>query len=197
MARTELKSTIERVHRLRNRLATLDQELRTLHSYGPRTSELQRRYCELLIRSACLKQSAIERAIAIYRIDVSHVRSRVHYCGPGDMQGRRGATSLNRNGIVGVEIGDEAFVSAAWLGSTIAHEVEVHVGRHHVHGLGYPPGNERLALIYEVEAYDYELLSKDRFGLSADDIELLKLRRASDYRRLQCQNPTRPTTLST
>jgi hypothetical protein len=46
-------------------------------------------------------------------------------------------------------------------------------------------------LIQEVEAYDYELASKERFGLSADEIRLVKLRRASCYRRLQWENRRR------
>jgi hypothetical protein len=184
VSRTDLESTLERVHRLRSSLVKLDQELRSLPRFGPRASEVQRRTCELLIRSARLKQRAIRRAIETYDIDVSHVRSGVHYSGPGDMRGREGATHRKPNGFVRVEIDDEAFVSPARLGSTIAHVVEVHVNRHHVHGLGYPSADEQLALIYEVEAYDYELASQDRFGLSDEDVGLLQQRRAILVRKL-------------
>jgi hypothetical protein len=184
VSRTELESAIDKVIRLRSRLAELDRELRSLHRYGPWTPEVRRRYCELLIRSAHQAQHAIHRAIDVYDIDVSRVPSGVQYCGPGDMRGRNGATYLDRNGVVRVEIGDDAFVSAARLGSTIAHEVEVHVNRHLVHGLGYPPADEQCALIYEVEAYDYELASKDRFGLSAPEVELLQRSRDGCCRQL-------------
>ena len=89
------------------------------------------------------------------------------------------------------EIGDEAFASAARLGSTIAHEVEVHVNRQIAKGISYPSTDEQGTLIQEVEAYDYELAGTDRFGLSADELKLLKQRRASYYRKLQWENRKR------
>ena len=43
----------------------------------------------------------------------------------------------------------------------------------------------------EVEAYDYELQNKDRFGLSEEDIRLLQQRRRTHYQRLQLENRRR------
>ena len=107
------------------------------------------------------------------------------------MRDREGATHVDQDGTIRVEIGDEAFASAGRLGSAIAHEVEVHVKRHLAQGIYYPPTDEQGSLLQEVEAYDYELESKDRFGLSTEELHLLAQRRASCYQRLHWQNRKR------
>jgi hypothetical protein len=187
----ELELDIEQLHRFGGMLVELDQKLGSLPRFGPQTPSVQRRYCELLLRSALLKQSAINRAIAAYGIDVRNVPFGVAYSPHGGMRDREGATYVDGDGTIRVEIGDEAFASAARLGSTIAHEVEVHVNRQVVNGIFFASADEQGWLIQEVEAYDYELASKERFGLSADEIRLVKLRRASCYRRLQWENRRR------
>lgn len=67
---------------------------------------------------------------------------------------RATATFVDTDGTVRVTIGDAAFASAAWLASSIAHEVEVHVDRkvrkRHTGRFGVV----QLALLDEVEAYD-------------------------------------------
>lgn|SRR5262249_4643219 len=177
----KLEADIEEAHRLHCDLAELELQMRRLPWFDPRLSMVQRRYCELLLRSARLKQAAIGWAIAIFKIDARRVRSRVRYASRRD---REGATYVDSYGIVRVEIGDDAFGSAGRLGSRIAHEVEVHVNRHIAQGTYRPPTDERGTLLQELEAHDYELASKDRFGLSAEELELLAQRRESYYRRL-------------
>jgi hypothetical protein len=187
----ELQADIEQVHRLDGELADVENQEQSVRGDDPREPTLKRRYGELLLRAARLKQSAIRRAIATYRIDVSRLHLGVSYSPHGDMRDREGATYLDEDGTVRVEIGDEAFASAARLGSTIAHEVEVHVNRQIAKGVYYPSTDEQGTLIQEVEAYDHELASKDRFELGADELKLLKQRRASYYRRLEWENRKR------
>jgi hypothetical protein len=107
------------------------------------------------------------------------------------MREREGATILDHDGTISVLIGDPAFRSAAWLGATIAHEIEVHVDRQIARRVHYLPSNEEGTLIQEVEAYDHELAGADRFGLSSDEVRLVKLRRASAYRQLRWENRRR------
>jgi hypothetical protein len=81
-----------------------------------------------------------------------------------------------------VRIGRAAFRSAAWLASTIAHEVEVHVNRQAMAGQWYtdPEG----AALQEVEAYDYEIQNAARFGLSTAEVAELRERRRFYYQWL-------------
>ncbi len=187
----ELQADIEEVHRLAGELADMEQQEQGVRGDDARAPTLKRRHVELLLRAARLKQTAIGRAIAAYRIDVSHLRVGVSYSPHGDMREREGATYVDEDGTVRVEIGDEAFASPARLGSTIAHEVEVHVNRQITKGVYCPSTDEQGTLLQEVEAYDHELASKDRFGLGADELKLLKQRRASYYRRLEWENRKR------
>jgi hypothetical protein len=152
---------------------------------------LTRRYQELQLCSARLRQLAIQLAIVAYRIDASRVRDGVNYSPHGAMQGREGGTVRDRDGRIRVTLGDDAFSSAAILGSTIGHEVEVHVNRQVEKGVDYPESDSQGTSVQEVEAYDYELQNKDRFGLSEDDIRTLHLRRRTHYQRLQEQNRRR------
>jgi hypothetical protein len=186
-----LASQIEQVHLADIEIAKLDEEMQRAGRVDPSAPTRQGRCRELQLRTARLKQAAIQRAIDTYGIDVSHVPFGVIYSPHGNMRDREGATFLDRDGTVRVEIGDDAFASASRLGSTIAHEVEVHVNRQIAKGIHDPPSDEQGTLIQEVEAYDYELLNKDRFGLSDDELKLLKQRRASYYRRLEWENRKR------
>jgi hypothetical protein len=155
------------------------------------TTAQKLRQRELQLCSARIKQSAIRRAIDVYEIDVGHVSVGVHYSPHGDMREREGATYVDRDGTVRVEIGDAAFGSAGQLGSTIGHEVEVHVNRQLARGVYYPPSDEQGTLLQEVEAYDYELASTERYGLGPDEVKVLRQRRAIHYRRLQWENRKR------
>ena len=165
------------------------EEIRALDAELAKTEQAGRP--ALLGRVARLKQAAIRRAVEVYGIDLRRVASGVQYSPHGNMREREGATILDADGTIRVVIGDSAFRSAAWLGSTIAHEIEVHVDRQIARGVHYPPSNEEGTLIQEVEAYDHELAGTDRFGLSQDEIRSLKQRRAGFYRVLRWENRRR------
>ncbi len=182
-----VESDIARAHRIDAELQGLGQALRQAGPSDARWS----RYRELQLHCARVKQAAIARAIEVYKIDVRNVPLGVHYSTQGDMRYREGVTYFDQDGTIRVEIGDEAFRSAAELGSTIGHEVEVHVNRQIVQQVFYPPSDEQGTLIQEVEAYDYELANADRYGLSPDEVKLLQRRRAIHYRRLQWENRKR------
>ncbi len=51
--------------------------------------------------------------------------------------------------------------------------------------------DEQGVLIHEVEAYDFELASVARFGLSADELKVVRQRRGACYRALQYENRRR------
>jgi hypothetical protein len=182
-----LAAEIEEIHRLDLELSRLDREQAGLRAV-PDAREFQVRCGELKIRAARLKQSAIGRAVVAYDIDVRLVRYGVNYSPHGGMHDREAATFVDADGTVRVEIGDEAFLSASWLGSTIGHEVEVHVNRQIAKRVAYPPGDEQGVMIQEVEAYDFELASQGRFRLSVEEVAIVKQRRASHYRRLTWEN---------
>ncbi len=180
-----LEADIKQAHPAEAELARLQDEMQVVREDDPVAPGLLRKYRELQLRAARLKQAAIQRAIDAYAIDVSKIGCGVSYSPHGDMREREAATFLDQDGTVRVEIGDLAFGSAAELGSTIGHEVEVHVNRQIAKGVHYPMSDEQGWLIQELEAYDYELANKDRYGLSADEVNVLKTRRAIFYRRLQ------------
>jgi len=186
-----LEGEIAQAHRVDAELDGLEQEMRRTGSDDPQAPARRSRYRELQLRCARVKQVAIARAIEAYNIDVRNIPLGVHYSMHGDMRDREGATYLDQDGTIRVEIGDQAFRSAAQLGSTIGHEVEVHVNRQILQQVFYPPSDEQGTLIQEVEAYDYELANTDRYGLSPDEVKLLKRRRAIHYRRLQWENRKR------
>jgi hypothetical protein len=182
-----LTNDIEEIHRVDLQLSRLERELTAPQAVSQ--SPESRHRCDLIrVRVARLKQSAIGRAVGTYDIDVRQVLFGVSYSPHGGMHDREAATFVDADGTVRVEIGDEAFLSASWLGSTIGHEVEVHVNRQIVKRVAYPPDDEQGVFIQEVEAYDYELASKDRFGLSLEEVLIVKQRRASHYRRLTWVN---------
>lgn len=75
-----------------------------------------------------------------------------------------------------VEIGPSAFSSWGMLGSTLAHEIEVHANQSFMKIMAQDaampgsPGTRHA----EIEAYSHELKCKDRFGLSNTEVWLIK-----------------------
>jgi hypothetical protein len=124
-------------------------------------------------------QAAIDAAIANHEIDTSHVKGSVAY---DPTLAEEGATSHDGR----VRIGRAAFRSAAWLASTIAHEVEVHVNRQAMPGRWYTDSEG--AALQEVEAYDYEIQHAAHFDLSAHEVVELRRRRLFYYQWLSPGN---------
>jgi hypothetical protein len=176
-ARAEsLSEEIDEIHQVDDELATLGGVARAPKLAG---------------RAARLKQGAIDHAIVEYGIDIGALPAGVHYSPHGNMREREGATFLDRDGTLRVVIGDKAFRSPAWLGSTIAHEVEVHVNRQIAKGRRASASDEEGTSIEEVEAYDFELANQARFGMHADEGKLVRQRRMAFYRTLQYENRRR------
>jgi hypothetical protein len=77
-----------------------------------------------------------------------------------------------------IEIGPSAFLYGfGWLGSTIAHEAEVHYHLQAKNGIWASKYDSQGIAMQEVQAYNYELANADRFGLSKE------LRNEITYRR--------------
>lgn len=176
--RTALLGDISEIHLIDAELATHD----------PRVPANRNRGRKLVRRAAIVKHTAIHRAIFVFAIDDSRVPFGVNYSPHGGMRERDGATIVDADGSVRVLIGDPAFSSVAWLGSTIAHEVEIHVNRQLFKDVYYPASDEQGQLIQEVEAYDHEIRNRDRFGLSHDELDSVRRRRAMSFRRMQWEN---------
>ncbi len=123
-----------------------------------------------LPEAAALKQRAIDKAIKCYGIDISKTTG-VKYDSTVSGEGET-------NGAGAVGIGDAAFTTAGWLGSTIGHEAEVHAGQQAAENKWYL-GKQGTAM-QEVQAYDYELKNAPRYGLSQDEIGDT-IRRRDDY----------------
>jgi hypothetical protein len=75
-----------------------------------------------------------------------------------------------------VEIGPSAFSSWGMLGSTLAHEIEVHANQSFakILALDAAAANQPGTQAAEVEAYRYELKCKDRFGLTNTEVWLIE-----------------------
>jgi hypothetical protein len=76
----------------------------------------------------------------------------------------------------------------AWLGSSIGHEVEIHVNEQAMKGRWYT-GPQGTAL-QEVQAYDYEISNAKRYGTSPADLADLKKRRSDNYSQLNAYYKT-------
>jgi hypothetical protein len=119
-----------------------------------------------------MSQHSIDAAVKFFEIDIPRgVRGPLFDPTLGD----RGLTT--RKGAYGkltVHIGPDAFSSWALLGSTIAHEIEVHCRQNflaiHLMDLGGFDGTGTA----EREAYSYELQHAKRFGLSPYDQDLIR-----------------------
>jgi hypothetical protein len=114
-----------------------------------------------------LRQQAITLAVAAYGINIYHVKSLLY----DDTEEDNGTTDYEGN----VTIGKTAFISPGELGSTIAHEAEVHVMQFRT-GRSYD-GLEGSSL-NEVEAYDWEIVNAPRFGHSKDRVAGLRRNRS-------------------
>jgi hypothetical protein len=167
------------------RAGSLADEIDEIHRVDAQVAAGAR---ELVVPCARLKQAAIDHAITAFHIDVRAASTGVHYSPHGSMREREGATYVDRDGTYRVEIGDAAFRSAGWLGSTIAHEVEVHVNRQVAQGGHRTASDEETVSIDEIQAYDYELASQARFGLAADELARVRQRRSAFYRTLHDEN---------
>src|SRR5713101_4733525 len=120
--------------------------------------------------AAAMRQRAIDEAIKHFGIDTSKTKS-VTY---DPTVSGEAVTSSDAK----VRVGDAAFRSPEWLGSSVGHEVEVHVNEQAAKGKWYtgPEGTN----IQEVQAYDYEIANAKRYGTSPADVADLEKRR-KDY----------------
>jgi len=116
-------------------------------------------------------QRSIDIAMKLYAITIPE-----HVKGPFYSQELEDRGLTMRRGIASdavVYIGKEAFSSWALLGSTLAHEIEVHCRQNflaiHFQNLSGFDGTG----LAEREAYRYELAHADRFGLQQYDRELI------------------------
>lgn len=130
--------------------------------------------------AAGYKQQAIDLAIDVYKIDVSKVSS-VLYNPEVDDEGLTTPTTDECETPL-VEIGDGAFRSPGWLGSSLAHEVEVHVNKQQRHLCHY--ADPLTKALFEVEAYDFELSRVERFGTDQRELAELGARRKRHYSNL-------------
>jgi hypothetical protein len=120
------------------------------------------------------KQSALDKAVDAYKIDTSKAKAVIFN---RDTVGE-GETSKEGT----VTMGNDAFKSAAWLGSSVGHETEVHNNAQAQNDVWYT-GKEGTAM-QEVEAYQYELDNSKRYGTTKEDQEELGRRRQSYYNKL-------------
>jgi len=136
---------------------------------------------------ARLRTQAMTLAIEAYRIDtsgLSKLGGRLAYV-VTDTTGREGGADDGHD----IRLTAAAFRSAAWLGSTLAHESEVHMNRHFLAGKVHV--SEEATAMQEIEAYDHELANAARFGLSEDEVKEIKGRRRAHYRHLGSENRQR------
>ncbi len=134
-----------------------------------------------IAEAANTKQDAIDEAIKVYNIDTSKTTS-VKY--DSSVSGEAVTTSDGK-----VSVGDDAFRDPAWLGSSVAHETEIHVSEQAKKGNWYN-GTQGTA-IQEVEAYDHEIANGERFGTSEENMKDLKKRRKKYYDSLSSDNKAR------
>ena len=120
------------------------------------------------------KQEAMDKAIAAFGIDNSHVKSMTYDSSVS------GEAVTSKDG--SVRVGDEAFRDAGWLGSSLGHEIEIHVNEQAEKGNWYT-GAMGTAL-QEVQAYDYEIANADRYGTTKENLEDLEKRREDNYNQL-------------
>jgi hypothetical protein len=119
-----------------------------------------------------LSESSIKTAMMVYGI-----KSPTRFNGPFidfKMEDRGLTVRKGVNSIPTVYVGPEAFSSWALLGSTLAHEIEVHCRQNflaiHFQNLAGFDGTG----MAEREAYRYELANASRFGLAQYDQDLIR-----------------------
>src|SRR5262245_61173679 len=139
------------------------------------------------IAVARLRTQAMMLAVEAYRIDTSGLRKlggRLAYVAT-DTTGRDGGADDGHD----IRLTAAAFRSAAWLGSTLAHESEVHMNRHILGGKVHV--SEEATAMQEIEAYDHEIANAARFGLAEEEVNEVKGRRRSHYQHLASENRQR------
>jgi hypothetical protein len=109
----------------------------------------------------------INSAIAYYGINTTGTKITYN---PDMDDGTRGLCWKNGR----IEIGPAAFkYGLGWLGSTIAHEAEVHFQLQARKGIWSSSYDIPGVAAMEVQAYQYELNNAQRFGLTRDDIDAI------------------------
>lgn len=128
------------------------------------------------------RHQAIQKAIQYFGIDTAKVKDMVRY--DPDSKGD-GYTLADGT----VRIGRAAFgKSTGWLGSTLGHEIEVHLALQVLDGKWRLGTGPQATAITEVQAYDYEIRNAARFGTTPTEIAELQNRRASYYNQLTPAN---------
>lgn len=117
------------------------------------------------------KNAAIQSSINTYNIDTTGAKSITYD------PSVKGEAVTSKDGTI--RIGDKAFKSAGWLGSSVGHESEVHWLRQAQKGNWYtgPVGTD----LQEVETYQYEIDNAKRYGTTEADLKDLKARRQAHY----------------
>jgi len=124
-----------------------------------------------------ISQHSIDIAVALYGIKVPARALQPKL--DDDLEDRGLTTRRIGDDKVSVYIGPSAFSSWALLGSTLAHELEVHCNQnffmiHLMDSLGMDGTGEA-----ERQAYLYEVVNKKRFGLA--EAEAQQIRQTMDY----------------
>jgi len=99
--------------------------------------------------------------------------------------------ALTDPGTKTVWLGPSAFRSAGFLGSTISHEVEIHIHDQLNKGVWYNAGkNPQGYILQEMQAYDYQLSPAQvaRFGLKPDETKALVADRLKLFNKLTTHN---------
>lgn len=135
--------------------------------------------------AAVKKQEAIDKAIQCYGIDTRATKS-IRY----DPHEPDNGGTISKNGVQTVTIGDSAYTSAGWLGSTIGHEAEIHAKEQAAKDIWY--GGKQGSRMMEVQAYDYEIANaSSRYGLTGNEVFLLYAARTPYYNNLTAENKAR------
>ena len=148
----------------------------SVHSYSIQSENRQFERLSNSVSASILSSSieeddsSIELAMLAYSIKAPKGCSNPYF--NPDINDRDRGVTIKRpwNDEYSVQIGPQAFANWAILGSTLAHEIEVHCNQNFawvnflnllgMDGTGFA---ERVA-------YNYEIANQDRFGLSSEDI---------------------------
>src|SRR5262249_12010943 len=152
-----IQAMIDRAHSVDNAAATLEKEAQAMaqrRDPGAHAKALEAAAKRREARG--IKQEAIAKAVTSYGIDISHAKTLMYAADNPDGD----AETDGRN----VTIGDAAFTTPGNLGSTIAHEAEVHVNLQTMKNANY--SGQQGSALNEIQAYDYEIAGAPRFGLT-------------------------------
>lgn len=118
-----------------------------------------------------LGQADIDRALSHFRIAVpAGVPAPIY---DADLMDRGQTNWQPFAGVTSVKIGPAAFASWALLGSTLSHEVEVHCRQNLLYIATGDTFGLPTKLAAEREAYRFEIDGAERFGLDAEELELI------------------------